>query len=279
MSRSSLRPFFAFFTMQAQPGLLLNGVVLQPRDIAFRTCNARFHQRITTDSRWGMLALAPRFTAVYSKTLAGQDDCLLAAGRVVRAPSANATRFLRLHARIGRLVETRPVSIGHPGVALALERELIHALITCRTAGEVQVESGSRRRHAEVMVRLKNAITAHPDRILPVSELAAMIGISERTLGIWCSEFLGVSPSRYLRLRHLNAVRKVLLHTDPMTARIRELARRHGFTELGRFSGAYREAFGERPSTTLRRVRNATDAVDFLNLHSAGRHRSEKVTD
>jgi hypothetical protein len=45
---------------------------------------------------------------------------------------------------------------------------------------------------------------------------------------------------------------------------VAEHARRHGFTELGRFAVVYRTVFGESPSTTLRRVRD-----QFFSAHGA----------
>jgi AraC-like DNA-binding protein len=65
--------------------------------------------------------------------------------------------------------------------------------------------------------------------------------------------FLGISPSRYVLLRRLKRVQVALRDADPTTASVAEIATGCGFTELGRFAGAYRTAFGESPSTTLRR--------------------------
>jgi AraC family ethanolamine operon transcriptional activator len=62
-----------------------------------------------------------------------------------------------------------------------------------------------------------------------------------------------MSPSRYLRLRRLNMVRAALQRAKPAPGAIAELAKRYGFSELGRFATCYRETFGEAPSATLRR--------------------------
>jgi AraC-like DNA-binding protein len=84
------------------------------------------------------------------------------------------------------------------------------------------------------------------------------LGVSERTLRACCAEFLGMSPGRYIRLRRLNLVRAALRCADPATTSVGELARRYGFSELGRFAIRYRTIFGETPSATLRRPRSVT---------------------
>jgi Helix-turn-helix domain/Transposase DDE domain group 1 len=70
----------------------------------------------------------------------------------------------------------------------------------------------------------------------------------------YASFFLGISPSRYMLLRRLKAVRIALRDANPATASVAEIAGGWGFTELGRFAGAYRTTFGESPSMTLRRA-------------------------
>jgi len=70
---------------------------------------------------------------------------------------------------------------------------------------------------------------------------------------VCCTEFLGMSPTRYLLLRRLNIARSALRRADPATASVAEIARIHQFLELGRFAVTYRTVFGETPSSTLRR--------------------------
>jgi AraC-like DNA-binding protein len=273
------RSLFAFLMMQSEPGLLHNGLALEPGDIALYSDGEGFHQRVAAATRWGMLALAPQFIAVHAKGLAGLDLHAAPLGRVVRTRSPDAMQLLRLHARIGRLVENRPVSLGHPEVAHALEQELVYALVTCLATGETRDQSDTRRHYAEIMARLETMITTNSGRMLPVTELCSLLGVSQRTLQTCCDEFLGVSPGRYLRLRLLNVVRRALLRADPATARVGEIARLHGFTEAGRFAGIYRQAFGERPSATLRRVRHASGTENSPNLHSRTLRRSPRVAE
>jgi len=87
--------------------------------------------------------------------------------------------------------------------------------------------------------------------------LCELIGVTDRTLRSCCAEFIGISPQRYMLLRRLKQVRAALFDADPGTASVAELARHHGFTQLGRFAGMYRAVFGEPPSTTLGRVPQA----------------------
>jgi AraC family ethanolamine operon transcriptional activator len=52
----------------------------------------------------------------------------------------------------------------------------------------------------------------------------------------------------------MNVVRRALSLADPTAKTVTEIANDHGFAELGRFAGAYRNLFGEAPSMTLRRM-------------------------
>ena len=253
---------FVSFLMQPGPAMLLNGMVLQPGEIAFHVGGERFHQRTTGVSRWGLLAMAPRFASIYAAALTGRQFRLPSAGQIFCPPAADAARFLRLHERICHLAETRPASIGHPEVARALEQKLIDVLMTCLCRSETRNEPIRIRRYAAILARLEHQMTVPANRLLPMRELCAIIGISQRTLEMCCTEFLAITPKRYFQLRRLNDVRAALLNADPDTARVNEIARSHNFTELGRFAASYQEVFGEMPSTTLRRVRNATAVGD-----------------
>jgi AraC-like DNA-binding protein len=107
----------------------------------------------------------------------------------------------------------------------------------------------------KIIARFEEVLATHSERQLQIPELCTAIGVPERTLRICCAEFLGMSPNRYLRLRHLNMVRAALRRADSPTATVSKFARRYGFSELGRFAAIYRTVFGETPSTTLRTAR------------------------
>ena len=154
--------------------------------------------------------------------------------------------------------------MAHPEVARAIEQGLIQALVTCLTAAKVQEGGTAKRDHARIMARFEEVLAEHLTRPPHMPDLCELIGVTDRTLRSCCAEFLGISPSRYVLLRRLKQVRVALRDADPDIANVAELARRHGFTELGRFAGAYRAAFGEAPSTTLQRAPEARFPRNFL---------------
>jgi AraC-like DNA-binding protein len=254
----SLAPGLVFvaFATRPDPPMLWGGVELQTGEIIFHSRAERFHQRTTGPCSWSLLGLPPEHLETYGGALTGKPLSLPAAMRILRPAVRDAARLRRLHAQACRLAETRPKVLAHPEVARAIEQGLIHALVTC-LATKARDDGAGRRHHTRIMVRFEEVLAAHSNRPLPMSELCALIGVTDRTLRSCCAEFLGMSPSRYMLLRRLNAVRIALRAADPATASVAEIAGGCGFTELGRFAGAYRTAFGESPSTTLRRSRGS----------------------
>lgn len=102
-------------------------------------------------------------------------------------------------------------------------------------------------------------IEAHLDAPIRLDDLVRAAGVPGRTLNDHFRAFVGVSPMEYLRKARMRAVRKALLAGETPT--VTDAARRFGFLHLGRFSGAYAEAFGEPPSATLLRARGM-DALE-----------------
>jgi AraC-like DNA-binding protein len=253
---ASLDPAFVFvgFTTRPDPPMLWDGVELQTGDLVFHTRGERFHQRTTGPCSWNLVGLAPEHLERYFEALSGKALSAPAAARILHPAGRDTARLRRLHAQACRLAETRPKVLAHPEVARAIEQGLIHALVTC-LAARAQDDGAARRHHTGIMVRFEEVLADHPNRPLRMPELCALIGATERTLRSCCAEFLGISPSRYMLLRRLKAVRIALRDADPATASVAEIASGCGFTELGRFAGAYQTALGESPSATLRRSR------------------------
>jgi AraC-like DNA-binding protein len=242
---------FVGFATRRDPPMLWSGVELQAGDLIFHSRGERFHQRTTGPCGWSLVGLAPEHLERYG-VLSGKTLSVPAVARILRPAVRDATRLRRLHAQACRLAETRPKVLAHPEVARAIEQGLIYALVTCLAAKD-RDDAAARRHHSRIMVRFEEVLADHPNRQLHLPDLCTLIGVSERTLRSCCAEFLGISPSRYMLLRQLQAARIALRNADPATANVAEIAGGCGFTELARFAGAYRTVFGESPSTTLRR--------------------------
>ena len=230
------------------------GTELHTEEIMFHSLGERMHQATPGPSVWSLIALDPLQLENYGWALSNKPLSPPPEGRVLQPSPRDIARLRRLHAQACRLAETKSKILAHPEVARAIEQGLIQTLVTCLTAAKVQEHRTSRRHHARIMIRFEEVLAEHLSRPLHMPELCELIGVTDRTLRLCCAEFLGINPSQYVLLRRLRQVRIVLRDSDPDTANVAELARRLGFTKLGRFAEVYRAAFGETPATTLERA-------------------------
>jgi AraC-like DNA-binding protein len=102
--------------------------------------------------------------------------------------------------------------------------------------------------------RVVDYIHANADRPVTIEDLVAVSGVAGRTLFKHFQAFKGMGPMAYLRRIRMDRVHEALGAAGPDDT-VTEIALRWSFHELGRFAGAYRRAFGETPSATLRRRR------------------------
>jgi transcriptional regulator GlxA family with amidase domain len=96
-------------------------------------------------------------------------------------------------------------------------------------------------------------IHEHAAERLVVQDIADAAGLSIRGLQDAFHRTLDRAPLTYLREVRLTRVHEELRTLDPVTTHISDVARRWGFSHMGRFSAAYAEHFGEYPRQTLRR--------------------------
>jgi AraC-like DNA-binding protein len=92
------------------------------------------------------------------------------------------------------------------------------------------------------------------DTGLTVSQIAARLGVSLRSLEAGFQEYRRTTPTSRLRAIRLGRARKQLLAANESTS-VTSVALENGFLHLPRFSSYYRAAFGETPIATLRRKR------------------------
>jgi transcriptional regulator GlxA family with amidase domain len=95
-------------------------------------------------------------------------------------------------------------------------------------------------------------VRAHLETPIPLARLCRIVGLSERGLRNAFYGVHGVSPKRWMLAERLHSVRRALCDAERCPTTVTGAAMCFGFYELGRFSGVYKEAFGEAPSETLR---------------------------
>ena len=91
---------------------------------------------------------------------------------------------------------------------------------------------------------------AHRD--IGLSDIAAAIGVTPRSVQYIFRRHLSTTPLEYLRRVRLDRAHRDLQAADPAVDTVMAIAGRWRFAHPGRFSIAYREAFGTPPSQTLR---------------------------
>ncbi|KAB1644843.1 helix-turn-helix transcriptional regulator [Gulosibacter chungangensis] len=102
-----------------------------------------------------------------------------------------------------------------------------------------------------VFERAKTVIHVSEGAPISLETLAAVSGVSGRTLQNAFRDSIGQSPMQYQLTLRLSKVREVLQHAESGSVQIADIARRYGFSHLGRFAAQYAREFGERPSDTL----------------------------
>ena len=101
--------------------------------------------------------------------------------------------------------------------------------------------------------RAEAFIEASADQPLSLSDIAAHAGVSARSLQTGFQSFRRTTPMAFLRRVRLERAHAALLAADPARDTVVGVALSVGFTHMGEFAKAYRQAYGVAPSHTLAR--------------------------
>jgi transcriptional regulator GlxA family with amidase domain len=97
-------------------------------------------------------------------------------------------------------------------------------------------------------------VDAHAHEPVTLSDIAHAAHVGPRALQLAFRRHRDQTPLEYLRQVRLHRVRNDLRDGDPTQGdTVAAIAARWGFTHRGRFSVAYRQAYGESPARTLDR--------------------------
>ena len=236
-----------------QAPIMHSGKEVLPSEIVCYPLGSDHHYRTSASYHCGGMSLPPDDLARFGEMFTGTELTAPNTIRMLRPSPPVLSRLLQMHKAAGDLGATAPDILLHPEVSRSMEHALARALVTCLTDPDTQERPHSNRLRLAVMRRFEELLDSQPDTPLYVADICAGTGVSERTLRLHCQENLGMSPHRYLWLRRMNMVRRVLSNAESNNKTVTEIANDYGFAELGRFAVSYRRLFGESPSTTLRR--------------------------
>lgn len=104
--------------------------------------------------------------------------------------------------------------------------------------------------------RAEQFIAQHLKDDIQLSDIVEASGVPARTLYHGFERFMGHSPMRWLRLRRLESARADIIASGGEIS-VTALANQYWIGHGGRFANMYREIYGEPPSATLGRSRQA----------------------
>lgn len=140
-----------------------------------------------------------------------------------------------------------------PAYLAELERmTLTRVLLHGRHSHSARFSTPAPMANARRRRRVEDYIEANWNKPLMLEDLVAVAGVSGRTLYRDFVDRHGMSPHDYIKRLRLTKARALLSQSPE--ASVMSIALACGFSSLGHFSRAYRELFGELPSTTKRLI-------------------------
>ena len=251
----SSRPESVLVALPPEPGQqqTWGGVDTGPGELITVGPGQRIHWRTYGHCHWQLITLSIADLVRFGRALIGPRFAPLDGIRRWQPGSAALRPLAKLCHAATRLSRTQSGAFAAPSAPHGLSQELIRLLVDCLSAQPPEQDGPTRQRHIAIVSTFEDMIRRYPDGLPSVAHVSRQIGVSERTLQVCCWTQLGMSPANYARLHRLQKVHRELRLADPASGHVVDLARRHGFRDLGRFAAVYRDAFGELPSMTLRR--------------------------
>ncbi|MET0788468.1 MAG: AraC family transcriptional regulator [Cellulomonas sp.] len=148
-----------------------------------------------------------------------------------------------------------PAFASHARVARQLERLMIDGLLLGQPHNYSDaLDRGSWRPSSGPVARARELVEEQPEEPWSTSALAVAVHLSVRSLQAGFVRDVGMPPMAYLQRVRLRRVRERLREASPAQTTVAAVASGLGVSHLSRFAAAYRSAFGELPSETLRRA-------------------------
>ena len=246
---------------QSPEGWLMMGGVVAPEQGTLHWCGHRADRQL-------FACTSERKAISFSVEDKAHDVVLLIAPELLRQTAGSEALDLMRHAQyldfgvagaqlvdlslsLIRQCESHALLLQQPAIASRVRSALLRVVEECFSAIFTHGHSGDSPDSRELAVH--KAVEHVWQASGPVSawSMAQAAGVSQKTLELAFRQAMGMTPGKYLMLTRLNGAHHELADAIRGQHTVTEVALRWGFSHIGRFSGAYRQLFGELPSQTL----------------------------
>ena len=163
-----------------------------------------------------------------------------------------ARAWCELVAHICHISATAPAAMGSEDVRRQYSRTMMEILLSAAPHSHSESLAESANHVAAWHVgRARDYIHEHLAEDISITDIAATVGVTPRTLQSGFRKAFNLTPAEYVRRARVNALHRALLTADE-TAGVTHLMMKVGIVNFGRYAQYYREQMGVSPSTTLK---------------------------
>lgn len=153
-------------------------------------------------------------------------------------------------ASVRRLAGVARQEILSPQIVAQIEEQAVLGLLWSADHSLHDSLEGSNPASMSSLRRAIELIETLPEEPLNLEALSYVAGASGRALQLAFRKHLELSPMQYLKTVRLDRAASALSDVGAQDSSVAEIARRFGFTHMGRFSADYAKRHGELPSVT-----------------------------
>jgi AraC-like DNA-binding protein len=252
------KDFDACFILGPQARGSLDGTELHPYALIAAGPGAQGEVIIDSEYENIVWLVSPQVLARHLALRGKKETFVIPEDHEVWHPSADVARALfELGTRIVEAAENTPEIFNDNrwaryGAQVEYMDSLFATIESC-TPDEYAGTDRKGKSYSQI-VRACEAYTLNLDGRRPyLSELCATANVSQRTLQIAFNHIMGMSPLTYLHRLRLHRARDELRKAKSGSTTVTDVAMNWGFWHFSEFSRAYRNCFGEVPSSTLKR--------------------------
>lgn len=168
-----------------------------------------------------------------------------------------ARAWCELVSHICHVSATAPAALANEGVRKQYSRTLMEIMLSAAPHSHTDsIVEPTHRATAWHVGRARDYVHDHLSEGISITDIAARVGVTPRTLQNGFRKAFNLTPAEYIRRERVDALHRALLAADA-TAGVTNLMMNVGIVNFGRYAQYYRERIGVSPSTTLKEKPNS----------------------